>query len=51
MLGWDRYGFHKKCTETRYAELLIFYPVGSVGHAVHSGAFGVRTIFHARPDT
>jgi hypothetical protein len=25
MLGWDRYGFHKKLTETRYAKLLVLH--------------------------
>jgi hypothetical protein len=40
MFGWDRYGFHKKRADTRYTELLIFYPVGYAGHVVHSGAFG-----------
>jgi multisubunit Na+/H+ antiporter MnhB subunit len=44
MLGWNRYGFHKKRTETHYAELVIFYPMGSVGHVVHSGVFGVRNV-------
>jgi hypothetical protein len=24
MLGWDRYGFHKKHAWTRYAELVFF---------------------------
>jgi hypothetical protein len=31
MLGWDQYGFDKKCIGTRYAELLFFHPVGSRG--------------------
>jgi hypothetical protein len=44
MLDWDRYGFHKKRTETRYNELVFLYSVGSTRHVVHSGAFGVRNI-------
>jgi hypothetical protein len=44
MLGWDRYRFYKKCAETCYAEVVIFYPVGSAGHIVHSGAFGARNV-------
>jgi hypothetical protein len=37
MLGWDRYGFHKKCTRIRYAERVFLHPMGSVGPAVHFG--------------
>jgi hypothetical protein len=35
---------HKKHAETRYAELVIFYPVGYAAHIVHSGAFGVQKV-------
>jgi hypothetical protein len=31
MLGWDRYGFDKKHTGTRYAKLVFLYLVGSTG--------------------
>jgi hypothetical protein len=44
MLGWDQYGFDKKCSGTRYAELVFFHSVVSVGHVVHSIAFGARNI-------
>jgi hypothetical protein len=50
MLGWDRYGFHKKCVRTRYAELMFLHLVGSMGHVLHSSASETRnidTIFHA----
>jgi hypothetical protein len=44
MLWWDRYGFHKKCTETCYAELVFLHPVKSAGHVVDYSASGVRNI-------
>jgi hypothetical protein len=44
MLGWDQYGFDKKCIGTRYAELSFLYPVGSGSHAVHFGASEERII-------
>jgi hypothetical protein len=52
MLGWDRFGFHKKHTGTRYAELVFLHPLRFVGPIVHSGSSGgakrQHTIFHAR---
>jgi hypothetical protein len=44
MLGWDRYGFHKKRAWTCYTEFVFFHPVGSVVHVVHSRAFGARNV-------
>jgi hypothetical protein len=41
MLGWDWYGFDKNRAETHCVELVFLDLVGSVGHVVHSGAFGV----------
>jgi hypothetical protein len=40
MLGWDRYGFHKKQVGTRYNKLVFFHLMQSAGHVVHSGASG-----------
>jgi hypothetical protein len=41
MLGWDLYGFNEKRFRTRYAKLVFLHPMGSVGHVVHSNAYGV----------
>jgi hypothetical protein len=44
MLVWDRYGFDKKRTGRRYAELLFLHLVGSAGNVVHSGESGARNV-------
>jgi hypothetical protein len=44
MLGWARYGFHKKHARTSYTELVFLHPMGYVGHVVHFGASGPRNI-------
>jgi hypothetical protein len=48
MLGWDRYGFDKKCSRTCYAELVFLHPVGAAGQEMYSGvseAGKVDTLF------
>jgi hypothetical protein len=46
----DQHGFDKNCAKTRNAEHMFLELVGSVGHVVHSGAFGheMSTHFRAR---
>jgi hypothetical protein len=44
MVRWGKYGIDKKCTRTRYAELVFLYLVGFAGHVVHSGASGRETL-------
>jgi hypothetical protein len=39
MLRWDRNGFRKKCTGTRYTEFEFLHLVGSTSDVVHSSAF------------
>jgi hypothetical protein len=40
LLGWDRYGFDKKCTTASYIELVFLHPVAYSCHIVHSSASG-----------
>jgi hypothetical protein len=42
LLGWDQYGFHKKCTRIRYTKPIFLHPVGYAGHVVHLGASRVQ---------
>jgi hypothetical protein len=42
MLVSDQYNFHKKHSETHYAELMFFHSVRSAGHVLHFGAYGAR---------
>jgi hypothetical protein len=44
MLGWDQYGYDKKCIGTRYVELLFLHLVASTGHVVHFGASEERIV-------
>jgi hypothetical protein len=45
LLGWDRYGFQKKCVETPYAKLVFLHPVESAGHVVDYCASRARNIY------
>jgi hypothetical protein len=44
MLRWALCSLHKKCAGTHYTELVFLHPVPSVGHVVHSVAFGAQNI-------
>jgi hypothetical protein len=44
MVGWDRYGLHKRLTGTHYTKRLFLHPVGSASHIVHSGVSGARNV-------
>jgi hypothetical protein len=44
MLGWEWYGFDKKRTGTRYAELVFLHLVRSAGHVLHFVALGGRNV-------
>jgi hypothetical protein len=44
MLGWARYGFHKKCFRTRYTELVFLHLVRSADHVVRSDASRAQNV-------
>jgi hypothetical protein len=44
MLGWDWYGYDKKCAGIHYAKLVFLHQVGSKGHIVHFGVSRARNI-------
>jgi hypothetical protein len=44
MLGWAWGSFNKKRAVTRYVELVFLHLLGSVGHILHSDAYGARNI-------
>jgi hypothetical protein len=44
MLVLCQYGFDNKRVGTRYAELVLLHPVGSMGRVVHFGASGSRNV-------
>jgi hypothetical protein len=46
MLGWDRYGFHKKCAGIHYAELVFLHLMGYVGHVVLFGVSRRKKSMH-----
>jgi hypothetical protein len=46
MLKSDRYRFRKKRVGTRYTKVVFLHPLGSVGHILHSSAFGREMLTH-----
>jgi hypothetical protein len=44
MLGWGRYGFHKKRARKRKVKLVFLHLVGFAGHVLHSDAFGLQNV-------
>jgi hypothetical protein len=44
MLGWARYGFHKKRARTNNVERGFLLSVASEGHVMDSGASGARHV-------
>jgi hypothetical protein len=38
MLGWDRYGLHKKRAGSHYVGHVLLHPVRIASHIAHSGA-------------
>jgi hypothetical protein len=46
ILGTARYRFQKKHARTRYTEFVVFHPVESTSHVVHSDTSGCETSMH-----
>jgi hypothetical protein len=46
ILGWELFGFHKKCARTSYTKFLFFHPMESTGHVVHSSASWARNVMY-----
>jgi hypothetical protein len=44
MIGWDQFGFNKKCTGRHNTELVILHPVRSAGHVVHFDSSGAQNV-------
>jgi hypothetical protein len=44
MLGWYRYGFHKKHARTSYGKLVFLQPLESMDNIVHSGVSEAQNV-------
>jgi hypothetical protein len=44
MLGWARFGFHKKPAGTSCGKFVFLHSVGSMGHVVHSSVSGAQNV-------